>query len=114
VGQVECRCRIGNDTNLDLVIGAVEFGHALDLREGDGVAVFKAVPDLIKGGDKAALRLLGDAGDHGRDWLLAIDITDDELVAEIIEDLAPRLKYFFLRHFRSGQIRVYPVPEPIL
>jgi hypothetical protein len=113
VGQVECRGRIGNDTNLDLVIGAVEFGHALDLREGDGVTVFKSVPDLVKGGYKAAL-LLGDAGDHGRDWLLAIDITDDELVAEIIEDLAPRLKYFFLRHFRSGQIRVYPVPEPIL
>ena len=73
--------------HLDLVVGAVKLGHALNLGEGDRVTVLKAVPDLIQGRDKPALRLLRDAGDHGGDGLLAVDVADHELGAEVVENL---------------------------
>ena len=74
-------------THLDLVVGAVKLGHALDFGEGNGVTILEAMPDLIQGGDKSTLRLLGDAGNHCRDWLLPSDVTDYKLRAKVIENL---------------------------
>ena len=74
-------------TNLDLVFRAVELRHALDLREGDGVPVLEPVSGFVKGGHETAFSLLRDAGDHRRDGLLAVDVGDDELGAEVVEDL---------------------------
>lgn len=58
------------DLDLD-GLAAVESLHALDLLEGDVVAVLEAVPGLVL----ARHHAVHDAGDHGGDGLLAVRVS---------------------------------------
>ena len=72
----------------DLMRGSVKLSHAFDFRELDDVSTFESVSNFIQGCDKATFSVLSDAGNHGRDRFLAIDVVDDKLFAKIVEDLS--------------------------
>jgi hypothetical protein len=68
--------------------GSVKLSHAFNFRELDDVTTFESVSHFIQGCNKATFSVLSDAGNHGRDRFLAIDVIDDELFAKIVEDLS--------------------------
>jgi len=68
----------------------VELSHSFDLCELDCVSVLESVPDLVERGHDSSVGLLSDASHHGGDRLLSVDVVDDELVAEVGEDLGAK------------------------
>ena len=71
-----------------LVSCPIEFCHSFNLRKEDAVPILKTMSDLIKGCNNASISILSYNRNDCRQRLLTINVVNDEVGAEVVEDLS--------------------------
>ena len=73
-------------SHLDFENFVVDFVHAFDLGEPDGVPILEAMTDFVQAGDDT-LSVPGNAGEHGRQGLLAVCVRHHKVVSKVAKHL---------------------------